>query len=69
MKRLKREMSSKNLNSKRVGLPPGQKPIDRLLRWGKDHPTIGGSVPKIDLRKWILRNDLGRILTRYMESI
>lgn len=50
-------MSSKNVDSKRVGLPPGQKPIDRLLRWGKDHPTIGGSVPKIDLGKWILTID------------
>jgi DMSO/TMAO reductase YedYZ molybdopterin-dependent catalytic subunit len=41
-------------SGKRKGLPPGQKPIKRLLRWGKDHPTIGSSVPKIDLRKWIL---------------
>jgi len=41
-------------DSKRKGLPPGQKPIKRLLRWGKDHPTIGGPVPKIDLKKWIL---------------
>jgi len=47
-------MPSDNNDSKRKGLPPGQKPIKRLLRWGKDHPTIGGPVPKIDLRKWIL---------------
>lgn len=47
-------MPSDNNDSKRKGLPPGQKPIKRLLKWGKDHPTIGGSVPKIDLRKWIL---------------
>ena len=35
-------------------LPPGQVAIKRLLRWGKEHPTIGGSVPKIDLESWIL---------------
>jgi DMSO/TMAO reductase YedYZ molybdopterin-dependent catalytic subunit len=39
---------------KREILPPGQTPIKRLLRWGKDHPTIDGSVPKIDLKKWVL---------------
>lgn len=42
---------------KREGLPPGQKSIKRLLRWGKDHPTIGGPVPKIDLKKWVLTID------------
>ena len=47
-------MLSDGSSGKRKGLPPGQKPIKRLLRWGKDHPTIGSSVPKIDLRKWIL---------------
>ena len=47
-------MSSKE---KRENLPPGQAPIKRLLRWGKDHPTIDGSVPKIDLKKWILTID------------
>lgn len=47
-------MSSKE---KRENLPPGQTPIKRLLRWGKDHPTIDGSVPKIDLKKWILTID------------
>jgi DMSO/TMAO reductase YedYZ molybdopterin-dependent catalytic subunit len=25
-----------------------------LLRWGKNHPTIGGAVPKIDLKLWLL---------------
>lgn len=47
-------MLSDGSSGKRKGLPPGQKPIKRLLKWGKDHPTIEGSVPKIDLRKWIL---------------
>jgi DMSO/TMAO reductase YedYZ molybdopterin-dependent catalytic subunit len=47
-------MLSDGSSGKRKGSPPGQKPIKRLLRWGKDHPTIGSSVPKIDLRKWIL---------------
>jgi DMSO/TMAO reductase YedYZ molybdopterin-dependent catalytic subunit len=35
-------------------LPPGQVPIKQLRRWGKNHPTIGGPVPKIDLKAWIL---------------
>jgi len=35
-------------------LPIGQTPIKRLLRWGKDHSTIGVPVPKIDLNKWVL---------------
>ena len=47
-------MLSDDNSGKRKDLPPGQKPIKHLLIWGKDHPTIRGSVPKIDLRKWIL---------------
>lgn len=47
-------MPSKNNDTKRKDLPPGQKPIKHLLRWGKDHPTIGVPVPEIDLSKWIL---------------
>jgi DMSO/TMAO reductase YedYZ molybdopterin-dependent catalytic subunit len=39
---------------KNKGLPPGQKPIKHHLRWGKDHPTIGVPVPKIDLESWTL---------------
>ncbi len=50
-------MSSKVDDTEREGLPPGQKPIVRLLRWGKDHPTIGGPVPRIDLKDWILTID------------
>ena len=49
-------ISSKNHDNRR-GLPPGQKPIKRLLRWGENHGTIGGSVPKTDLRKWVLTID------------
>ncbi len=47
-------MSSKNNDDKREDLPPSQTPIKRLLRWGKDHPTIKSSIPKIDLKNWIL---------------
>jgi DMSO/TMAO reductase YedYZ molybdopterin-dependent catalytic subunit len=47
-------MSPKDQSSKREGLPPGQFAVKRLLRWGKDHPTITGSIPKIDLEKWTL---------------
>jgi len=46
-------MSSK-ADNKKQSLPPDQTPIKRHLRWGKDHPTITGSVPKIDLRSWTL---------------
>jgi DMSO/TMAO reductase YedYZ molybdopterin-dependent catalytic subunit len=41
-------------NAKDRELPPGQVPIKQLLRWGKNHPTIGGPVPKIDLKLWLL---------------
>jgi len=47
-------MSSKEEESKRGSLPPGQVAIKRLLRWGKEHSTISGSVPKIDLASWVL---------------
>jgi len=47
-------MSSKEQGNKVKSLPPGQRPVKRLLRWGKDHPTITGSVPKIDLGSWTL---------------
>jgi DMSO/TMAO reductase YedYZ molybdopterin-dependent catalytic subunit len=36
------------------GLPPGQRPIKRLLRWGIDHPGIARSNPKIDLETYTL---------------
>jgi DMSO/TMAO reductase YedYZ molybdopterin-dependent catalytic subunit len=48
-------MSSKA--EKRRNLPPGQTPIKQHLRWGKDHPTISGSFPKIDLKSWTLTVD------------
>jgi DMSO/TMAO reductase YedYZ molybdopterin-dependent catalytic subunit len=35
-------------------LPPGQSPIENLLRWGIDHPGIAGSNPKIDLNTYVL---------------
>jgi DMSO/TMAO reductase YedYZ molybdopterin-dependent catalytic subunit len=47
-------MPLKDKDDKRKGLPPGQTLIKRLLRWGEDHPTIKGSIPKIDLKKWFL---------------
>jgi DMSO/TMAO reductase YedYZ molybdopterin-dependent catalytic subunit len=45
-------MSSKNQNVKK--LPPSQKPIKRILRWGKDHPGITAENPKIDLKTYTL---------------
>jgi DMSO/TMAO reductase YedYZ molybdopterin-dependent catalytic subunit len=38
-------------------LPPGQVAIKRLLRWGKDHPTIGVPVPEINLQTYRLAID------------
>lgn len=45
-------MSKKKDNAKR--LPPNQRAIERLLKWGKDHPGITKAIPKIDLEKWEL---------------
>jgi DMSO/TMAO reductase YedYZ molybdopterin-dependent catalytic subunit len=45
-------MSSKGENVKR--LPPNQKPIKRILRWGVDHPGITSANPRIDLNTYVL---------------
>jgi len=50
-------MLSKNRITKRKRLPPGQIPIERLLRWGIDHLGITAYVPKIDLKTWFLTVD------------
>ena len=47
-------MTSKNNKKSADRLPPGQRPIDRLLRWGIDHPGITRSNPKIDLKTYTL---------------
>lgn len=41
-------------NEENKQLPPGQRPIKRLMRWGIDHPGITSKNPKIDLEKWTL---------------
>ena len=38
-------------------MPPNQKPIKRLLRWGIDHPGITSANPKIDTRTYTLTID------------
>jgi DMSO/TMAO reductase YedYZ molybdopterin-dependent catalytic subunit len=45
-------MSSKEHDKGR--LPPRQRPVKGHLVWGKDHPTIGVPVPRIDLSSWTL---------------
>lgn len=35
-------------------LPPGQESIDKILKWGEDHPGITASIPKMDLKNWSL---------------
>ena len=43
-----------NENSKHKKLPPGQRPIKSLLRWGIDHPGIARSNPRIDAKTYSL---------------
>lgn len=38
-------------------LPPGQKPIEAILRWGIDHPGITRVLPEIDRAAWSLTVD------------
>ena len=38
-------------------LPPDQQPINRILRWGIDHPGITSENPKINLDKYKLTID------------
>jgi len=35
-------------------LPPNQKPIKRILRWGIDHPGITSANPHIDTNRYVL---------------
>jgi DMSO/TMAO reductase YedYZ molybdopterin-dependent catalytic subunit len=44
-------MSEKRENKQ---LPPGQRSIKRLMRWGIDHPGMTPRNPKIDIEKWTL---------------
>lgn len=50
-------MSFRDDGAKGTALPPGQRAIRELLRWGKDHPAIIPSIPKIDLKTWVLKVD------------
>ncbi len=38
-------------------LPPGQSAIERILRWGIDHPGITSTNPRLKLDKYILTID------------
>jgi len=38
-------------------LPPRQKPISSILRWGVEHPGIVKKLPKISRRDWSLKID------------
>jgi DMSO/TMAO reductase YedYZ molybdopterin-dependent catalytic subunit len=48
-------LSAENETEKR--LPPNQKPIKRLLRWGTDHPGITSANPHIDINTYVLTVD------------
>ena len=49
--RNKRYLSKKK---KGEALPPGQRVIDKILRWYRDHPGISDTPPRIDINKWSL---------------
>jgi len=38
-------------------LPPGQKPVESILRWGIDHPGIAQELPEIKRSEWFLTVD------------
>ncbi len=44
-------------NEKEKKLPPNQKPIKRILRWGIDHPGITSVNPRIDSSTYVLTVD------------
>jgi DMSO/TMAO reductase YedYZ molybdopterin-dependent catalytic subunit len=48
-------MSSKVEKERR--LPPNQKPIKRILRWGTDHPGITSTNPRLDTNTYVLTVD------------
>lgn len=48
-------MSSEKITHKE--LPPGQKPIKRILRWGIDHPGIVSANPQLKLETYTLTID------------
>lgn len=47
-------MTSQGSNTNAKKLPPGQSPIEGLLRWEIDHPGISPSNPKINLKTYTL---------------
>lgn len=47
-------VETKAENKKNGALPPNQTPIKRLLKWGEDHPGITRTIPKKDLKNWVL---------------
>ena len=47
----------KTSDSDSARLPPGQKWIDRILRWGVDHPGITPDNPKFNPESWKLTVD------------
>ena len=48
-------MSSENRPKKK--LPPDQQAIDRILRWGIDHPGITSTTPELKLENYTLTID------------
>jgi DMSO/TMAO reductase YedYZ molybdopterin-dependent catalytic subunit len=48
-------MSSENQSKQK--LPPGQRAIEQLLRWGTDHPGIASVNPKITFDTYMLTTD------------
>jgi DMSO/TMAO reductase YedYZ molybdopterin-dependent catalytic subunit len=45
-------MPSENASQRK--LPPGQRQISHILRWGVDHPSITADTPRTDLASYVL---------------
>lgn len=48
-------LSGKEGDEKAGRLPPGQRAIKSILKWGIEHPGIVQNLPKIDKEDWPLR--------------
>jgi DMSO/TMAO reductase YedYZ molybdopterin-dependent catalytic subunit len=48
-------MPSQNSHKSSGGLPPGQRQINHILKWGTEHSAITQSIPRIAANRWTLR--------------
>lgn len=48
-------MSHQDSHDSSQALPPGQRRIDHILKWGTEHSAITQSIPRVDVSHWTLR--------------